>query len=167
MLLPQVRTFLPATTPTWAVDRLFEDFFSDFPFRDAGAGVFPAWNVSEDEKAFHVEAGLPGFSRDDIEISVVGDELRLSGSRKVEKKDDKASVHRRERFTGTFSRSLRLGVPIEADKVEASFKDGILTVSLPKSEAGAVVSSPPPEDAQPIANVATASVATAQCVKSL
>jgi HSP20 family protein len=135
MFLPQVRTMVPTSAPSWTMDRLFEDFFSDFPFRESATSVFPAWNVSEDEKGFSIEAELPGFSRDEIEISVVGDELRLSGTRKVETKDDKANYHRRERFTGSFSRSLRLGVPIEADKVEASFKDGILTVALPKSEA--------------------------------
>jgi HSP20 family protein len=125
---------MPVMTPSWGMDRLFEDFFSDFPFGNTGQGVFPAWNVAEDEKSFRVEAEVPGFSHDNLEISVVGDELRLSGKREHETKDEKSSFHRRERFTGEFSRALRFGTPIQSDKVEATFKDGVLTVILPKAE---------------------------------
>ncbi len=134
MFLPQIRTAMPVRS-TWTMDRLLEDIFSDFAFEDGAQSAFPAWNVVEDDKSFRVEAEVPGFSRDDLEISVVGDELRLSGKREHETKDEKSSFHRRERFTGEFSRALRFGTPIESDKVEATFKDGVLTVTLPKSEA--------------------------------
>ncbi len=138
MLVSRVRTNLPALTPSWNLDRLFEDFFTDLPSlpsRDLTASTFPLWNVSEDEKSFTVEAEVPGFAKDDLEIGVVGDELRVSGARELETKDEKTSVHRRERFSGKFSRALRFAVPIETEGVEARFKDGVLTVTLPKSQA--------------------------------
>jgi HSP20 family protein len=133
MLVPKV---VPLTHPTWNIDRFLEGFFHDNPFgefAEARAG-FPSWNVSEDEASFRVEAELPGFARENLEIQVTGNELRLSGFRES-KVEDKTKVVRRERFTGQFSRTLRVSVPVDADKVEAVFKDGILTVTLPKSEA--------------------------------
>lgn len=134
MLIPRVTGPLTAFAPAWSIDRLFEDFFAGDPDRVPSTGVFPAWNVFEDEKSFLVEAEVPGFSKEGLEISVVGDELRLSGAREP-RVDEKANVHRRERFVGKFSRALRFGVPIDAQKVEARFANGVLTVTLPKSEA--------------------------------
>lgn len=135
MLIPRVRTVLPTVAPTWNVDRLFEDFFSDAAVREFAPSTFPAWNVAEDDKSFTVEAEVPGFTKENLVIDVVGDELRLAGSREHETRDEKTNVHRRERFTGKFSRTLRFGIPIETEKVEARFKDGVLTITLPKSEA--------------------------------
>jgi HSP20 family protein len=121
--------------PSWNIDRLFEDFFANSTLGEMGTSVFPAWNVSEDERSIRVEAELPGFSRDALDIHFAGRELRISGARHASTEDETTTYHRRERFTGNFSRTLRLGVPIDADKVEAIYKDGILTVTLPKSEA--------------------------------
>ena len=104
------------------------------PRRRASAR-FPAWNVGEDERSFRVEVELPGFCRDDIDLHLEGGSLRITGSRHGTQPDDKTTYHHRERFVGKFSRTLRLGAPIEPDQVEAVFKDGILTVTLPKSEA--------------------------------
>ncbi len=134
MYFPQVRTSLPALATDWA-DQLLEGFFSDTPFRAGGQSTFPAWNVSEDKKSFRVEAEVPGFAPGDLDIRVVGDELHLEGTREQVTKDEGSNVHRRERFAGKFSRAIRFGVPIDAEKIEASFKDGVLTVTLPKSEA--------------------------------
>jgi HSP20 family protein len=135
MLVPQVRSLVPVLNPTWNIDRFLEGFFSDSLSPEAELSVFPAWNVSEDERSFRMEAELPGFIREDLDIQVTGNELRLSGSREKAASEERAKVLRRERFTGTFSRTLRLPVPIDADKVEAVFTDGILSVTLPKSEA--------------------------------
>jgi HSP20 family protein len=114
---------------------MFQDFFQDSWLQGGAGGVFPAWNVAEDDKSFHVEAELPGFSQEDLEIKVAGGELHLSGMRDGSQQDEKASYHRRERFSGKFSRTLRFGVPIDVDKVAAKFVDGVLTVTLPKAEA--------------------------------
>jgi HSP20 family protein len=138
MLVPKVRSLVPLTHPTWNIDRFLEGFFNDTPFGEFGEATraaFPSWNVSENERSFRVEAELPGFARENLEIQVTGNELRLSGSRESNSVEDKTKVVRRERFTGHFSRTLRVNVPVDADKVEAVFKDGVLTVTLPKSEA--------------------------------
>jgi HSP20 family protein len=138
MLVPKVQSLVPFSHPTWNIDRFLEGFFNDNPlgeFGEEARAAFPLWNVSEDERSFRVEAELPGFARENLEIQVTGNELRLSGTRESNSAEEKTQVVHRERFTGHFSRTLRIGVPVDADKVEAVFKDGILTVTLPKSEA--------------------------------
>ena len=81
-----------------------------------------------------LKAELPGMKKEDIDISLQGDVLTLSGERKEEETFDKAETYRSERFLGKFQRSLTLPVTVSADKVQASYKDGILTVTLPKAE---------------------------------
>jgi HSP20 family protein len=107
---------------------------SPWPWGEGSRGAFPALNVWEDGDNFMVEAELPGLGLGDVEVLVVGNELTIKGERKIEKKEG-VSYHRQERGTGSFSRLLRLPVMIDAGKVEASFKDGVLTVRLPKAEA--------------------------------
>jgi len=135
MMVSQTRSLVPVLAPSWNLDRILEDFLGNSLLPEMTSGVFPAWNVAEDERGFRVEAELPGFSRDKLDLHVAGGELRISGSREGETQDEKTRFHRRERFSGNFSRTIRFGVPIDADKVEAIFRDGILTVTLPKSEA--------------------------------
>ena len=138
MLVPQVRSLVPLLNPTSNIDRFLEEFFRlehVLPTFEREFEVFPAWNVSEDDRSFRIEAELPGFTREDLEIQVTADELRLAGAREKATTDEKTKVHRRERFTGKFTRALRIPVPIDAAKVEAVFQDGILTITLPKSEA--------------------------------
>ena len=134
MLVPHVRSLVPLMNPTLNIDRFLEQLLRESPLGEFNLGTYPAWNVSEDERSFRIEAELPGFPRENLEIQVTGNELRLSGSREMTD-DEKTTVHRRERFTGQFSRALRLNVPVDADQVQAVFKDGILTVTLPKSES--------------------------------
>lgn len=134
MLVPQVRSLVPVLHRSWDIDRFLDDFFNETPLREMRSNVFPAWNVSESDRSYRIEAELPGFARENFDIQVAGDELRLTGSRE-ETSEEKTTVHHRERFTGKFSRTLRFNVPIDSGKVEATFKDGILTVTLPKSEA--------------------------------
>jgi HSP20 family protein len=117
------------------VDRLFEDFFGANSTRSAGrAGVFPPLNVWEREHDLVLEAELPGLKHEDLDIQVVGNELTLKG-RRVDSATEGAAYHRRERGTGEFVRVLRLPVEVNAEKVEASLKDGVLTITLPKAES--------------------------------
>ena len=95
---------------------------------------FPAVNVWEDGERFYAEAELPGFKLEDLELSVVGDSLTIKGERKIEAPEG-GVWHRRERVSGTFTRTLEFGGPIEADRVEAVMAHGVLTVTLPKAEA--------------------------------
>jgi HSP20 family protein len=104
-------------------------------FREPGAGVFPLLNLTEDSNNYFVRAELPGVKPADLDISVTGDGLSISGERKIPTEEKGAKYHRKEREAGTFSRILSLPGPIDGDKVEATCKDGILTVVLPKTEA--------------------------------
>jgi len=98
------------------------------------AGVFPLMNVTEDKEKYYVRAELPGLKADDLDISVTGESLSLSGERKLSLEDDKAQYHRREREAGRFSRIVTLPGRIDTGRVEAQCSDGILTVTLPKAE---------------------------------
>ncbi|HRX83422.1 MAG TPA: Hsp20/alpha crystallin family protein [Phycisphaerae bacterium] len=116
------------------VDRLFTDIFGDAP---AGAlasrvGTFPALNIWEDAEHIRIEAELPGLQLADIEVVVDENDLTIKGSRKAPETEG-VSFHRRERGVGTFSRTVRLPVAIDAEKVEATLNSGVLQVTLPKA----------------------------------
>jgi len=95
----------------------------------------PALDVQEDKDNYVFRAELPGLKREDIEVSLQDDTLVISGERKIEKVEEGVEVHRQERYYGKFQRVLTLPEPVAADKVKADYKDGILTVTLPKTEA--------------------------------
>ena len=100
----------------------------------SGGGFGPALDVYEDKDSLTVKAELPGMKREEIEVSLHEGALMISGERKSEKKAEKGEVYRSERFFGRFQRTVTLPSAVAADKVTASYKDGILTVTLPKSE---------------------------------
>jgi HSP20 family protein len=94
----------------------------------------PALDVHEDKDGYIVHVELPGLKREDIEVSLHDGSLVISGERKAENLEEGIEVHRRERFYGKFSRVLSLPTAVNADKVNAAYKNGILTVTLPKAE---------------------------------
>lgn len=94
----------------------------------------PALDVHEDKDQFSVNLELPGLKREDIIVHLEDGCLVISGERKAEKVNEGTEVHRQERFYGKFSRALTLPVAVSAEKVKATFRDGILTVTLPKAE---------------------------------
>jgi len=94
----------------------------------------PALDVREDKDKFTVDLELPGFKREDINVHLEDGSLIISGERKSETTGEGTEVHRQERYYGKFSRALTLPVAVTPDKVKAAFKDGILTVTLPKAE---------------------------------
>jgi len=106
-------------------DRLFET-----PLR----AWAPALDVHEDKDAYTIRAELPGMKREDIEVSIQEGTLVISGERKSESVGEETEVHRQERYFGKFSRALTLPTAVAGDKVKATYKDGILTVVLPKAE---------------------------------
>ena len=99
------------------------------------AGVFPPLNLYDDGESIVVRAEIPGIDPKDLEIHATLNSLTIKGERQRPRKEEKASYHRRERNYGTFSRSLNLPQEIDADKVQASYKLGVLNVLLPKAEA--------------------------------
>ena len=122
-------------------DRLFsDDFFRPLGFMtrpndDLGqAGWLPAVDVRESEEAFVFTAELPGISGEAVEITVEDGILTLSGERRFNEEDEEKNYRRIERAYGSFSRSFRLPSAVDAEKIEATFADGLLTVTVPKAE---------------------------------
>lgn len=104
-------------------------------FGEPFAGVFPLINVTEDSVSYYVRAELPGIRSEELEISLTGNNLSISGERKIPDEDGEAKYHRKERESGRFSRVIGLPGLIDQEKVEASSADGVLTIRLPKAEA--------------------------------
>lgn len=115
------------------MDRLFDGFGPRINGWGWMQPAFPAINVWEDGDSLYAEAEIPGVNPEDIEVYTVGNELTIKGTRKPREGQD-VTYHRRERGTGDFTRVVTLPVEIDADKVQASLKDGVLTVTLPKAE---------------------------------
>jgi HSP20 family protein len=98
--------------------------------------IYPLINISEDKDSIYVEALAPGLEPETLNVSVTGDQLVISGEKKPLPKSVKPElVHRTERSAGHFARSLSLSVGVEADRVQASYTDGLLKIILPKVEA--------------------------------
>jgi len=100
----------------------------------AGRMWSPSVDVAENENEIVLHAELPGLKQEDIDIELTGDTLTLRGERKFENEDRRSNLVRVERSYGRFQRSFTLGIPVQGDKVTASYRDGILEVHLPKSE---------------------------------
>ncbi|MBA4147958.1 MAG: Hsp20/alpha crystallin family protein [Verrucomicrobia bacterium] len=114
------------------MDRLFE-----FPLGElAGQRFFNEWapavDLYENKDNLIVKAELPGMKKENIEVSLHEGALTIAGERVEEKKD--ASAHRAERFHGKFQRTVTLPTKVQGNNVSASYKDGVLTISLPKAE---------------------------------
>jgi HSP20 family protein len=115
------------------MDRLLGDWGVNVP-RGIPLAAFPPVNVWEDGDAFHVEAELPGLTQEQLQLSVTNrNQLTLQGER-LPAEADKGRWHRRERGFGRFQRLLKLPAPVDADKIEATFENGVLHVTLPKAE---------------------------------
>jgi HSP20 family protein len=92
-------------------------------------------DVSETEDAFVVKASLPGIKPEDVEITVQGDTLTIRGESQAEDEKKGEHWHLRERRFGSFQRSVSLATPVNSDRAQASYEHGVLTLTLPKSEA--------------------------------
>lgn len=115
------------------MDRLFENVMGRRVW-PISSRVFPLVNITEDQEAYYIRAELPGVKKEDIELSVEKDVVVIGGERKPEETGENVTYHRREREIGQFRRAIRLPGAMNADKVEAAFKNGILTIKLPKAE---------------------------------
>ena len=96
--------------------------------------VFPPINVYDDGESFAVRAEIPGIDPDALEIQATSRALKIKGERKPTNGDTKVSYHRRERDHGYFNRSLNLPLPVDPDKIVASYKEGVLEIVLPKAD---------------------------------
>jgi HSP20 family protein len=116
------------------MDRLFKTFFTGFP--DEGEGIWaPVVDIEEDKDNILVKAEIPGLKKDEIRVTVRDNMLSISGERKQKQEIKDRVFHRIERSYGKFSRRISLPVAVDADKIKANYKDGILHITLPKPES--------------------------------
>lgn len=113
--------------------RLLDTVASD-TFGDVVSGVFPPVNVTQDDDNFYLRAEVPGIKPDEVSISTVRNRVSLAGKREIQTEHERASYHRKERAEGSFNRTVTLPTEIDAERVDARYADGILTLTLPKAE---------------------------------
>ncbi|RYD70477.1 MAG: Hsp20/alpha crystallin family protein [Verrucomicrobiaceae bacterium] len=115
------------------MDRLF-DF--TYPSRDTGlfSGWSPALDLYDDKDSFVVSVELPGMKKEEINLSLHDGVLTISGERRHERENKEGETFRSERYFGKFQRSVSLPAQVDSAKVKAAYKDGVLTVHLPKAE---------------------------------
>lgn len=133
MLARMLNGYSPLTQFQSEMNRLMEHFFEDMPQTRPYAAGYPAMNVWEDGESAWIECELPGLTLEDIEVLVSGSDVTVKGNRKIGA-HQVASYHRRERSQGEFVRSVTLPWEIDAEKVAATFRDGVLSIQLPKAE---------------------------------
>lgn len=129
------------------IDRLYDDFGVGFlrtPFRRFASDLMPSWgremtfamapavDISDSENAYEVTAEMPGIDEKNIEVRVANGVLTIKGEKQDEKEEKKKDYYLRERSFGSFERAFQLPDGVDTDKIEANFKKGILTVTLPK-----------------------------------
>ena len=120
------------------MNRMFNEFFGGGNGEAAGTGMgswTPAVDIHETDDGFVIKAELPGISKDDVSIDVHQNTLTLRGQRKHEAEVKNERYHRVERAYGSFERSFVLPTVVDQDKAQATYKDGVLELHLPKSEA--------------------------------
>ncbi len=128
--------FWPLSRLQNQIDQLFEQSFDGWPETMAaplGTWV-PAVDVFEDKDKVVVKTELPGMKKEEIEVYMAGDSLNIAGERKQEADYQTGAAHRVERYFGRFHRCVSLPVAVDAKRIEAHYKDGVLTISCPKTE---------------------------------
>ena len=148
----EVTSAMPAWWPVEGlrreIDRLFDDFGMGFRCCPFGRSLFaaepfwrrelswtaaPAVDVTESDKAYEVTAELPGMDEKNIEVKVVNGNLTIKGEKQDEKEEKRRDYYLSERSFGSFQRAFQVPAGVDTDKIEASFKNGVLTVTLPKN----------------------------------
>jgi HSP20 family protein len=129
------------------IDTLFDRFFSSSPFAPFGSrfmeaqplqqrfgGALPKVDVSENDREIQIVAELPGLKQEDINLNLQDDVLTVSGETRESREEKEKQYHLTERSYGRFERSFRLPDTVDRDKISARFENGLLTITLPKSE---------------------------------
>jgi HSP20 family protein len=109
--------------------------WSGEPWNAMGAGVFPPINITQDQDNFYLRAEIPGVKANELSISALRNRVSIAGKREIQREHERVSYHRRERAEGSFNRAVTLPNEVDSARVEARYVDGILTLTLPKSEA--------------------------------
>jgi len=144
---PSIQARHPFENLRREVDRLFDAFTGGFGAAPFGGSVFdigpfwgremslpttPAVDLTDTEKAYELTAELPGMDEKNIEVRVANGILSIRGVKQEDKEEKKKDYYIRERNFGSFERSFQVPDGVDPDKIEASFKKGVLTVTLPK-----------------------------------
>jgi HSP20 family protein len=114
-------------------NRTFGDFLKDYNDELFSSAWLPAVDITENDESYEIKAELPGLKKEDVKITVHDNVLTLKGEKKEEKEERKKGCHRGERTFGSFVRSFSLGARVDNNRIQADFKDGVLTVTLPKT----------------------------------
>ncbi len=119
------------------INSLFENFFSGYEVPslwngNGGGNLTPSVDIIENDKGFKVEAELPGMKSDDVEVSINDNYLTIKGEKKESKEDKGENYLRRERYYGSYQRTIALPETADADKAKATFKKGVLWLEIPK-----------------------------------
>jgi HSP20 family protein len=144
---PAATEFRPLVNLRREIDRLFEDWGSSWrrpsppslfdlePFwrGEMSWGKIPAVDIADTEKAYEITAELPGMDEKNVEVKFSNGVLTIKGEKKEEKEEKNKDYHLSERRYGSFQRSFTVPEGVDAEKIDATFKDGLLTVSLPKT----------------------------------
>ena len=102
-------------------------------FGNVGAGVFPPLNITQDDDNFYVRAEIPGVKPNELSISAMRNRVSLAGKREIQREHERVSYHRKERAEGSFNRTVTLPSEVDAERVDARYADGILTLTLAKA----------------------------------
>jgi HSP20 family protein len=133
--LERVEPFQGLTHVQNQLNHVFDDFFGRGQSMLSDRAWAPAIDIHETREELVVVAEVPGVKEKDIQLSIVENVLTLKGQRLAASEVKEESYHRMERWTGSFERYIQLPVPVQADKVRASYRDGVLEIHLPKIEA--------------------------------
>lgn len=139
---PSLQPWQPLESLHREIDRLFGEFGRGWPSVSSLFTAEPLWqrgftapavDVTEDEKAYEISAELPGMDEKNIEVKVADGSLTIKGEKQEEKEEKKKDYYLHERHFGSFQRSFALPKGVDTNKIEAAFKKGVLTVTLPKT----------------------------------
>lgn len=132
-LIPRRDGFLSLFPETGLFDRFFNDLELPDIFGEEGM-VVPAFDISETEKEYMITGEIPGIDVKDLDITLLDGILTIKGEKKKEKEDKDENYHRIERHYGSFHRNFRLPAKVKTDKLDATYKDGVLKLTIPKVE---------------------------------
>ncbi len=136
-LIPRRDSFLSLFPGIGVFDRFFNDLELPDLFNEERMLV-PAFDISETEKEYMISGEIPGINSKDLDITLLDDILTIKGEKKQENEEKEENYHRVERHYGSFQRSFRIPEKVKTDELDATYKDGILKLSLPKAEASEV-----------------------------
>jgi HSP20 family protein len=120
--------------PFSEVQNLLNSFFQGAVDSDRSVGVFaPRLELADTDQSYHVTAELPGVEEKDVDLHLEADALILKGEKKAQTEEKKKGIYRSERVYGAFQRTITLPEDVDREKIEASFKNGVLTITLPKA----------------------------------